>query len=78
MPNLLASGCKVFVITDANSEIENLFIKHNLTLVVTNWDTDILVEKLVFLINKQIDQQHQKAIAKKLFTLDEMILKVLR
>jgi colanic acid biosynthesis glycosyl transferase WcaI len=78
MPNLLASGCKVFVITDANSEIENLFIKHNLTLVVTNWDTDILVEKLVFLINKQIDKQHQKAIAKKLFTLDEMILKVLR
>ena len=78
MPNLLASGCKVFVITDANSEIEKLFIKNNLTLVVTNWDTDILVEKLVFLINKQIDQQHQKAIAKKIFTLDEMILKVLR
>jgi len=78
MPNLLASGCKVFVITDAKSEIENLFIKHNLTLVVTNWDTEILVQKLIFLINKQIDVDHQKAIAKKIFTLDEMILKVLR
>ena len=76
MPNLLASGCKVFVITDANSEIENLFIKNNeliLQLVIEN-----LVEKLVFLINKQIDVDHQKAIAKKIFTLDEMILKVLR
>lgn len=78
IPNLLASGCKVFVITDANSEIEKLFINNKLSLVVTNWNNDFLVEKLVFLINKQIDKQHQQTIAKKLFTMDEMILKILR
>ena len=37
-PNLLASGCKVLVITDPESEIEELFINNNLDLVVTNWE----------------------------------------
>jgi len=78
LPNLLASGCKVLVITDVNSEIEKLFIKNKLDLIVTNWDVDFLVERLVFLINKQIDAEHQKAVAKKIFTIDEMILKLLR
>jgi glycosyltransferase involved in cell wall biosynthesis len=78
IPNLLASGCKVFVITDTNSEIEKLFINNNLSLVVTDWSNDFLVKKLVFLINKQIDKKHQQTIAKKLFTMDEMILKILR
>ena len=78
IPNLLASGCKIFVITDTNSEIEKLFINNNLSLVVTDWSNDFLVKKLVFLINKQIDKKHQQTIAKKLFTMDEMILKILR
>jgi glycosyltransferase involved in cell wall biosynthesis len=78
LPNLLASGCKVLVITDPKSEIEELFINNDLDLVVTNWNTDLLLEKLIFLIGKQVDLQRQKEIARKLFTIDEMILKVFR
>lgn len=78
LPNLLASGCKMLVITDSKSEIEELFISNNLNLVVTNWRNELLIEKLQFLINKQIDIQHQKTIAKNMFTIDKMILKVFR
>jgi len=78
LPNLLASGCKVLVITDPKSEIEELFISNGLDLVVTNWNTDLLIEKLTLLIRKQVDLQHQKEIARKIFTIDEMICKVFR
>ena len=78
LPNLLAAGCKVLVITDAKSEIEQLFLKNNLDLVVTSWDKDLLINKLQFLINKEIDIEHQKEIAKNIFTIDKMILKVFR
>ena len=78
LPNLLASGCKVMVITDAGSEIENLFFEKKLDLVVNKWDNNLLIEKLQFLINKEIDLENQKTIAKKIFTIDKMILKVFR
>ena len=78
LPNLLASGCKVLVITDPKSELEQLFIKYNLDLVVTSWDIDLLIDNLRRLINKQTDFEHQKIFAKKMFTIDEMISKVFR
>lgn len=78
LPNLLASGCRVLVITDPKSEIEIFFRKNNLDLVVTNWDMEILIEKLALLISKKVDVQHQKEIARKTFTIDKMILKVFR
>lgn len=78
LPNLLASGCKVMVITDPESEIENLFVEKKLDLVVNKWDNNLLIEKLQFLINKEIDHEYQKTIAKKIFTIDKMILKVFR
>jgi hypothetical protein len=78
LPNLLAAGCKTLVITDANSEIEKIFRSNNLETIATTWSTDVLIEDLKILISKQIDIDHQKAIAQKLFTIDKMILKVLR
>ena len=78
LPNLLASGCRVLVITDPKSEIEMFFRDNNLDLVVTNWDMEILIEKLALLISKKVDEQHQKEIARKTFTIDKMILKVFR
>ena len=76
LPNLLASGCKVLVITDAKSEIETLFLNNNLDLVVTSWNNDLLIEKLKVLIDKTIDIEHQKRIAKNMFTIDKMIHKI--
>ena len=78
LPNLLASGCRVLVITDPKSEIEHFFVNNKLDLVVTSWDVEILIEKLTLLIQKKVDLQHQKEIARKTFTIDKMIDKVLR
>jgi len=78
LPNLLASGCKVLVITDANSEIDFFFTNNNLESVATNWNNDALVGKLKFLIQKKIDVEHQKSVAKKNFIMNEMILKIFR
>lgn len=78
LPNILVAGCKVLLITDANSEIEKFFMSNNLDTVVTSWDRDVLTEKLSLLIHKEIDAERQKLVAKKNFTIDEMILKILR
>jgi colanic acid biosynthesis glycosyl transferase WcaI len=78
LPNLLASDCKVFLITDPDSELQKLFKTHNLDFVVTNWDVKELVKSLEVLIEKNVDFNNQKSIAKKIFTIDKMIQKVLR
>ncbi|MFK8059284.1 MAG: glycosyltransferase [Polaribacter sp.] len=78
LPNLLASGCKTLIITDPNSEIEKLFKSYHLDLIARGWNNDLLIEKLQYLLNNQIDVQNQKVVAKKIFTIDKMILKVFR
>lgn len=78
LPNLLASTCKVLVITDPNSELEKLFKNNNLDKIVTSWKTDVLIDSLDKLINKKVDFTHQKKTARNLFTIDKMIQKVLR
>lgn len=78
LPNLLASDCKVFLITDPDSELQKLFQTHNLDFVVTSWNVKLLVKSLEVLIEKNVDFNHQKTIAKKNFTIDKMIQKVLR
>jgi colanic acid biosynthesis glycosyl transferase WcaI len=78
LPNLLASDCKVFLITDPNSELEKLFHNNNLDFVATNWHTNELINSLITLIDKPVDFKHQKTVAKNFFTIDKMIMKVLR
>lgn len=77
LPNLLASKCKVFVITDPGSEIEKIFNNNNLDLVVNSWDNETLIDSLKKLLEKKINFDHQNNTAKKLFTLDSMITEVL-
>lgn len=78
LPNLLASTCKVLVITDPNSELEKLFKSNNLDQTVTSWKTNILIDSLDKLIQKKVDFNHQVQTARNLFTIDKMIQKVLR
>jgi colanic acid biosynthesis glycosyl transferase WcaI len=78
LPNLLASDCKVFLITDPDSELEKLFHKNNLDFVITNWNTKELVTSLLLLIEKSVDFTNQKIVAKNFFTIDKMIHKVIR
>lgn len=77
LPNLLASKCKVLVITDTKSELEELFKTYNLDQTVTSWDREILYESLRSLIIKDVNFTHQIDIARKLFTIDKMIDKIL-
>lgn len=76
LPNLLASKCKVFLITDPNSELEKLFIDNNLDFVMTNWDTTLLIKRLKKILSKEVDFTHQNKIAQRFFTIDKMIQKV--
>jgi hypothetical protein len=46
LPNLLSSDCKVMLITDENSELHKFFINNNLSMVVTKWDNEILINSL--------------------------------
>lgn len=77
LPNILASQCKVLLITDANSELEKLFIDNNLGFVTNSWNTNSLVECLKKILNKDVNFIHQNQIAKNFFTIDKMIQKVL-
>ena len=77
LPNLLVSGCKILVITDKNSELEQLFKKNNLHLIVTSWSQEKLLDSLKLLLKIKNNTSNQQQIAKKLFTIEEMIRKVL-
>ncbi|MFT6959888.1 MAG: colanic acid biosynthesis glycosyl transferase WcaI [Polaribacter sp.] len=78
LPNLLASNCKIFLITDDNSELEMFFKNNNLDFVVTSWNIKELINSLQILIDKPVDFNNQKLVAKNFFTIDKMILKLLR
>lgn len=78
LPNLLVSGCKVLVITDKNSEIEQIFKLNNLNLISNSWSNQKLLNSLNLLLKIDNNIEQQKSVAKKLFTIEEMILKVLR
>ncbi len=77
LPNLLASNCKILLITDFGSELSLFFKENELDLVVTSWNNNILINALKVISKKEIDYNHQKKIAKKFFTIDRMIDKVL-
>lgn len=77
LPNLLVSGTNILVITDANSELEVFFKKNNLVHVCTSWNFENLLEIVKLSLTNETDKNHQKLIAKEIFTIDEMIVKIL-
>lgn len=77
LPNILASKCKVLLITDAKSELEKLFKKNNLELVTTSWNYESLIRSLKKILVMEVDFKYQNEIAENFFTIDKMIHKVL-
>lgn len=77
LPNLLASGCNILLITDKNSELENFFSNKKLQTVITTWDFEALLASVKSILSNVIDTNQQKKIAKELFTIEEMTLKIL-
>jgi hypothetical protein len=78
LPNLLASGCKILLITDHGSEIQLLFNKHKLEKVVTSWDNKILLKSLCGLLEKEnFNNKKQKRVATEFFSIHSMIEKII-
>ena len=77
LPNILASGTKILVITDKNSELEKLFKDYNLHKVLSTWDKKIIVSSIQELLVKEYDLNRQKKIAEKLFDINSLIGKVI-
>ncbi|MGB0879398.1 MAG: glycosyltransferase family 4 protein [Polaribacter sp.] len=77
LPNLLASGCKILVITDKGSEIEKLFKNQNLNQVINSWEYDVILSGLKDVLSAENKSLQQKKVAKEFFTIDKMIDKIL-
>ena len=77
LPNILASGTKVLVITDKNSELEKLFNENNLQKIITTWDKKIILSSIEKLLEEEIDINKQKEITQKLFNIDSLIGKII-
>ena len=76
LPNILASGTKILVITDKNSELEKLFNDFNLHKVLTTWDKKIITSTIKELLEKEYDFNRHKKIAQKLFNINSLIQKI--
>ena len=76
LPNILASGTKILVITDKNSELEKLFNDFNLHKVLTTWAKKIITSTIKELLEKEYDFNRQKKIAKKLFNINSLFEKI--
>lgn len=77
LPNLLVSGCKILLITDKNSEIENLFKANKIEKVVNSWEFDSILKALKELLIAKETKEVQKLVAEKYFTIDKMIKEII-
>jgi glycosyltransferase involved in cell wall biosynthesis len=78
LPNIMASGCNILIITDENSELDNLFKKYNLNTVVTLWDNELLCSAINSLLKKNQGRNiHNIKIANELFNSNAMVDKIL-
>tara|TARA_R110002072_G_scaffold191864_2_gene348593 strand:- start:4285 stop:4485 length:201 start_codon:yes stop_codon:yes gene_type:complete len=64
------------VITDENSELEQLFIDNNFQKVITTWNKQIIVSSIKELLAQDIALNKQKEIAQKLFNINSLIGKI--
>lgn len=77
LPNLIYSGCKVLLITDRQSEIEKLFIKNNLGKIGNDWDSKLLTDELVSLLNEKQNKVKLNEFAHNNFSLEEFLKKII-
>lgn len=75
LPNILASGCKVLVITDINSDIQKLFEEYNFEKVINDWSLDTVLEAFQELLYMDKNQSQEK-IAKQIFNINSLVRKI--
>ena len=78
LPNLVVSNCKLLLVTDKNSEIQQLFQKYNLGGVVTEWNNEILHSMLeILLLEERKDKKINSNFVNELFSIKSLIKKIL-
>lgn len=78
LPNLLASECNIICITDAGSDIDLLFKKHQLKEVITSWDKEIILNSVNEFLQKETSNfSNQNKISNELFHINSMINSIL-
>ena len=78
LPNLVKSSCKLLLITDKDSEIQQIFQKYDLGGVVNEWENEILysmLEKLLFESNEE--KEINSIFVDKLFSIKSLVKKIL-
>jgi glycosyltransferase involved in cell wall biosynthesis len=77
LPNLLAANVRILLITDPQSELYQFFKDQNLNTVATSWEIPELIETLDKLLQSTSAYSHQRKIAEKFFTIEQMVGKIL-
>lgn len=79
LPNLLASGCNLLVITDKGSELETLFRTYGLNSFVTLWDNEEICKKLKEITDLgKTENPNHISVSKKLFQLDFLVNEIIK
>ncbi len=81
LPNILAANTPIFVITDTESELVDLFEKENLGKVVTSWNKEVLLTELLSYINEIESELGVKKFKsntiEKLFSINSLVKKII-
>ena len=77
LPNLLAANVRILLITDPESELYRFFKEQNLSTVATSWEIRGLIKTLQNLLQSTTGYSHQRKIAEKFFTIEQMVGKIL-
>jgi colanic acid biosynthesis glycosyl transferase WcaI len=78
LPNLVQANCKLMLITDKDSEIQQLFEKYKLGGVVTEWNNEPLVTMLEILLHEsREDKEINSNFVNELFSIKSLVRKIL-
>lgn len=76
LPNLLASGCKIFCITDPGSELVRILESYSNASVEHKWETEVLRNSCLDLFNRQDFSESDSVLLDK-FRIETLVDKIL-
>ena len=78
LPNLVDSNCKLLLITDKDSEIQQLFENYNLGGVITEWNNKLLLTMLENILFKVKENEIIKSnFVRELFSIKSLVKKII-
>ncbi len=78
LPNLVAANCKVLLITDKDSEIQQLFNKYRFGRVINKWNNKLLCDELKkMLFELKGEKKNNSKFVNDLFSIEALITKII-